>query len=167
LEWLSICKRGSMKRFLGALSIGSGLALAAAPRQMAGWFGLPRRSLLGRSLGVRDIAIGLKLLGANRRSGLLARAASDLLDFGLIQRERRHRPRSRWNAPRSTVALVSAALAGGMHIGARSVRRRGWLPAAQELVVRRPMLTLGAALLLGATCTRVAARGMRAQNAAK
>src|SRR4051812_19709264 len=138
-----------MKAFLGVLSVGSGLALAAAPRQFAGLFGLPRRSLLARGLGVRDIAIGLQLLEPDRRSGLAARAIADLLDFGLILRERRHRPDTVWNAARLAAALLSAGLASGLRISHRLARRRRLLSDAQELLHQRPALAVGGAFLLG------------------
>jgi hypothetical protein len=143
-----------MKSFLGALSVGSGLALAAAPQPMAGLFGLPRRSLLARGLGVRDLAIGLRLLDHDRSSGLAARAVSDLLDAGLIWRERRHRTSSLWNAGRLTVAFLSAGLAVGLRFSARAERRRGLLQDAQSFLRRQPALALGGAFLLGVTAAR-------------
>ena len=142
-----------MKSVLGALSVGSGVALAVAPQQLERLYGLPRRSRWTRALGLRDIAVGLWLLRPDAQGGLAARAAADLLDFGLIWREHGRRPQSRWTGARLMTALLSASLAGGLRISARAPRQRWWR-RTPTLVRRQPALALGVAFLLGVTLAR-------------
>lgn len=104
-------------RILGALSIASGLALAAVPTTMAEVYALPHRTRLLRAIGVRDVAIGVALLFRKSASvGCLLRGLSDAVDTGLIASEAVHRRRSASAvALRIAGALAIVASAAGLY----------------------------------------------------
>lgn len=81
-------------RWLGGLSIASGVALACAPLPLARAYALPRRRGLMRALGLRDVCVGLMLLSPRSAAGgCTLRCVSDATDLVLISTElsRTHR----------------------------------------------------------------------------
>ncbi len=137
-----------MKPLLGALSIASGLALQVAPDTLTTLYGLPRHAPLARLLGARDTVIGLWLLQRDAHRGLVGRALSDLLDFGLIWRERRQRPHSPWSPARLTIALLSASFAAS---ASRSTQVRSHVAGGSRWW---PALLVGGAFFLAVTVAR-------------
>ena len=74
-----------LARALGWVSIGVGLAAAAAPGPLMKAIGLGERPGLGRFIGVRDLVLGTGLLRSqNTAAWCRARGIADALDVALI-----------------------------------------------------------------------------------
>lgn len=101
----------SLARGLAAFSIGLGLAQLVAPRRLAELIGLnDDHDALMRLLGVREIASGVGIMQGNPGHFLAARAASDVMNLGLLAgalRQPRHDRNKLWGAI-TAVAAVTA-----------------------------------------------------------
>jgi hypothetical protein len=72
-------------RRIGWVSVGSGLAMLAAPKTAAKSYGLVLRNrTLVRLLGARDVVIGSGILTGNTARWMKLRVAADVTDLTLI-----------------------------------------------------------------------------------
>lgn len=99
----------ALANFLGAFSIGLGLAEALAPRLMADLTGVRYPALI-RAYGVREIGTGIGILTSRQPAGWLwARIAGDVLDLGTLAAAYRE---ARSDADKRKVVIAAAAVAG-------------------------------------------------------
>ena len=108
----------SMIRAAGWISAGAGLAMLAAPRQVARVFGQPdtpitallqEKPLLIRATGVRDLANGVLLLRRPTTPWVALRVLSDTADIGLMTAEL---VAGRFRDKRSSAALLAMIAPG-------------------------------------------------------
>jgi uncharacterized membrane protein len=108
--WTGSDKGENLARFLGAFSIGLGLAEVLVPRQLAKFIGIkPTKttSTVLRILGAREIMAGLGVLSVPRPRGWVgARVAGDVIDLACLAGALASGPRK----PYRTLAATAAVL---------------------------------------------------------
>jgi uncharacterized membrane protein len=102
---------GGLAMALGLISIGLGLAEAAAPRTVAQFTGVPddgRNRRVLRAVALREIVTGLGILARPQPAGWIwARVAGDVLDLSLLAAAARQ-----GGANRGRIGVAAAAVAG-------------------------------------------------------